>query len=89
MSRFVSAGTTEEPAKREDEWYRAQQELDEARKRKEEESRQGGERTLYEVLQANKGGLCFDSCLMEVPRLTYQILGDGIQPPSKKLSKRY
>lgn len=54
-SGFVSGGTTDAPIERDDEWRKAQQEIEANRRRKEEESRQDGGRTLYEVLQANKG----------------------------------
>lgn len=54
-SGFVSGGTTEKPVVRDDEWLRAQEELEATRRRKEESSRQEGGKTLYEVLQANKG----------------------------------
>ncbi|KAI9814370.1 MAG: hypothetical protein M1827_003225 [Pycnora praestabilis] len=54
-SGFVSGGTAEEPAERDDEWLKAQQEIEATRRRKEEESRQQGGRTLFETLQANKG----------------------------------
>jgi hypothetical protein len=56
MSRFVSAGTTDEPIERDDEWKRAQRDLEENRKQKIEEGKQEGGKSLYEVLQANKGG---------------------------------
>lgn len=55
MSRFVSAGTTEEPIQRDDEWHKAQQELEEARKLKEEQGQHDSGKSLYDVLQANKG----------------------------------
>ena len=54
-SGFVSGGTSDRPIKRDDEWLKAQQELEALRHRKDEESRQEGGKTLYEVLQANKG----------------------------------
>lgn len=43
------------PIERDDEWVKAQQEIEATRRRKEEESRQAGGKTLYETLQANKG----------------------------------
>lgn len=55
MSRFVPAGSLDKPTKRGDEWLKAQQEIDENRKRKEAEGRQDSGKSLYEVLQANKG----------------------------------
>ncbi len=54
-SGFVSGGTTDKPIERDDEWLEAQQELEATRRRKEEESGQEGGKTLFEVLQANKG----------------------------------
>lgn len=56
MSRFVSGGTDEQPLERDDEWRKAQEEIEAAHKRKLEEGQQNGGKTLYEVLQANKGG---------------------------------
>ncbi|OJJ49641.1 hypothetical protein ASPZODRAFT_53264, partial [Penicilliopsis zonata CBS 506.65] len=53
-SGFVSGGTTEEPVKRDDEWLRVQQELEEERRRKAELGKQDGGKSLYEVLQQNK-----------------------------------
>ena len=55
-SRFVSGGTIDNPVERDDEWLKAQQELEASRLKKEEEARQQGGKSLYEVLQANKGG---------------------------------
>ena len=54
-SGFVSGGTTDNPIQRDDEWLAAQQEIEARRRRKEEESRQADGKTLYEVLQNNKG----------------------------------
>ena len=54
-SGFVSGGTTDQPIERDNEWLEAQQEIEATRRRKEEESRQEGGKTLYEVLQQNKG----------------------------------
>ena len=56
-SGFVSGGTAEQPIKRDDEWLKAQQEIEANRRRKEEADRQEGGKTLYEVLQNNKGEL--------------------------------
>ncbi|MCJ1286260.1 hypothetical protein MMC26_005605 [Xylographa opegraphella] len=53
-SGFVSGGTADEPIERNDEWLEAQKELEAARRRKEEDSRQTGGKSLYEVLQQNK-----------------------------------
>lgn len=54
-SGFVSGGTIEEPTERDDEWLRAQQELEAERRRKVEESQQDKGKSLYEILQQNKG----------------------------------
>ena len=54
-SGFVSGGTVERPVERDDAWLQAQKDVEETRRRKEEESRQEGGKTLYEVLQQNKG----------------------------------
>ncbi|KAI5239431.1 hypothetical protein E4T43_06751 [Aureobasidium subglaciale] len=54
MSRFVSGGTVEKPTERDDEWLKAQEQIEAARRKKEDESRQHGGKSLYEVLQANK-----------------------------------
>jgi len=55
-SGFVPGGTIDQPVERDDDWRKAQQELEETRRRKEEQSRQEDGKSLYEVLQANKGG---------------------------------
>ncbi len=44
----------DKPTKRSDEWLKAQQEIDESRKRTEAEGSQGDGKSLYEVLQLNK-----------------------------------
>ncbi|KAG9555520.1 hypothetical protein KCU71_g14712, partial [Aureobasidium melanogenum] len=54
MSRFVSGGTVDKPTERDDEWLKAQEQIEAARRKKEDESRQHGGKSLYEVLQANK-----------------------------------
>ncbi len=54
-SGFVSGGTTDTPIERDDEWLNAQKEIEATRRRKEEESRQQDGKTLFDVLQANKG----------------------------------
>ncbi|KAI9840072.1 MAG: hypothetical protein M1819_000265 [Sarea resinae] len=53
-SGFVSGGTTDAPIERDDDWKKAQEELEANRRRKEEQSRQEGGKSLYETLQANK-----------------------------------
>jgi hypothetical protein len=55
MSRFVSGGTVDKPTERDDEWLKAQETIEAARRKKEDDSRQHGGKSLYEVLQANKG----------------------------------
>ena len=54
-SKFVSGGTIDQPIERDDDWLQAQKEIEDNRRRKEEESRQEGGKSLYEVLQQNKG----------------------------------
>lgn len=53
-SGFVSGGTINEPTQRDDEWRRAQQELEDERRRKAELGKQNDGKSLYEVLQQNK-----------------------------------
>ena len=55
-SGFVSGGTLDTPLERDDEWKAAQEELAAKRRQKEEEGQQEGGKSLFEVLQANKGG---------------------------------
>jgi hypothetical protein len=54
-SGFVSGGSLEKPAERDEEWLQAQRELDEERARKAAIERERGGKSLFEVLQANKG----------------------------------
>lgn len=56
MSKFVSGGTIDKPIERDDEWRKAQEEVEAAHLRKLKENEQQDGRSLYEVLQANKGG---------------------------------
>lgn len=56
-SGFVPSGTNEEPVARDDEWLKAQQELEEERRRKAEIGKQTDGKSLYEVLQQNKSKL--------------------------------
>ena len=55
MSRFISAGTNEDPSERDGKWMKAQQEIEANRRRKDEEKERQDGKSLYEVLQANKG----------------------------------
>ena len=59
-SGFVSGGTADNPIERDDEWKQAQRELEEKRKEKEELGKQNEGKSLYEVLQANKGDTTLD-----------------------------
>ena len=62
-SRFVSASTNEEPAERDDEWSNAQQVVEANLRRKQEEGKQEGGKSLFEVLQQNKGDLLgYEKC---------------------------
>jgi FAM192A/Fyv6, N-terminal domain len=54
-SGFVSAGTNEEPIERDDEWRKAQEVVEANFRRKQEEGKQDGGKSLYDVLQQNKG----------------------------------
>lgn len=54
-SGFVSGGTSDEPIERNGEWLKVQQELEAKRKQKIEDGKQEGGKSLYEVLQQNKG----------------------------------
>ena len=54
MSRFVSGGTADEPAERDDAWLKAQQEIEARHRQKKDESRQENGKSLYDTLQANK-----------------------------------
>ncbi|KAF1834240.1 hypothetical protein BDW02DRAFT_345555 [Decorospora gaudefroyi] len=53
-SGFVSGGKAGEEIERDDEWKRAQQELEDARRAKAEIAAQHDGKSLFEVLQANK-----------------------------------
>ncbi|KAL9025216.1 MAG: hypothetical protein Q9196_005923 [Gyalolechia fulgens] len=53
-SGFVSGGTTDNPLERDDEWLKAQREIEANRRKKEEECRQEGGKSLYDLLQNNK-----------------------------------
>ncbi|KAL8776749.1 MAG: hypothetical protein Q9213_008148 [Squamulea squamosa] len=54
-SGFISGGTTDKPIERDDEWLKAQQEIEANRRRKEEKEKQEGGKSLFEILQNNKG----------------------------------
>ena len=54
-SGFVSGGNADAPIERDAAWLAAQEELEATRRRKAEESRQADRRSLFEVLEANKG----------------------------------
>ena len=62
MSRFVSAGANEEQVERDDEWIKAREEVEANQRKDLEPGRQEGGKTLYEVLQANKGMECYPYC---------------------------
>ena len=70
-SGFVSAGTNEEPIERDDEWRKAQQVVEANFRRKQEEGKQDGGKSLYEVLQQNKGDSQFyEACQIRNCKLT-------------------
>jgi hypothetical protein len=54
-SGFVSGGTIDKPTERDDEWRLAQAELEAKRLEKEDRDKQHDGKSLFEVLQANKG----------------------------------
>ena len=54
-SGFVSGGTVDAPIERDEEWRQAQREIEEKRREKEELGKQNEGKSLYEILQANKG----------------------------------
>ncbi|KAF2842522.1 hypothetical protein M501DRAFT_1022486 [Patellaria atrata CBS 101060] len=54
MSKFVAAGTNENPIERDEAWLKAQQEIEENRRRKEDQNQAQGSKSLFEILQANK-----------------------------------
>ena len=54
---FVSGGTNDNPTERDAEWLQAQKDLETSRREKQEAATQDGGKSLYEILQANKGDL--------------------------------
>jgi hypothetical protein len=54
-SGFVSGGTADKPVERDDEWRQAQQEIEDRRREKKDIGKQNEGKSLYEILQANKG----------------------------------
>ncbi len=72
-SGFVSGGTTDTPVEHDEEWLKAQQEIEANRRKKEGEGKQDGGKSLYEILQNNKGESYFPSTtrhlLLSWPRL--------------------
>ncbi|KAK5115936.1 hypothetical protein LTR62_000392 [Meristemomyces frigidus] len=54
MSRFVSAGTDEQPTERDEAWQKAQQQIEATKQPKLRPGEQEGGKSLYETLQANK-----------------------------------
>lgn len=58
MSRFVSAGASDQPTERDEAWLKAQQQIEAARQQTQQKPRPGEQedgKSLYETLQANKG----------------------------------
>lgn len=62
-SGFVSGGTIDKPTERDDEWRLAQAELEAKRLEKEDRDKQHDGKSLFEVLQANKGDNTLISCI--------------------------
>ena len=84
MSRFVSGGTNEEPTERDEEWLKAQQEIEAKRKQKVKIGEQEGGKSLYETLQANKG----DSALLLVFSSHTSLTSQGDEPRNRMHSKK-
>lgn len=63
-SGFVSGGTIDNEVERDDAWRAAQKEIEEKRRLKAEEEDQHGAsgKSLFEVLQANKGIYTYPTC---------------------------
>ena len=61
-SGFVSGGTIDKPNECDDEWRAAQAELEAKRLEQEDRDRQHDGKSLYEVLQANKGDTLLTPC---------------------------
>jgi hypothetical protein len=58
MSRFVSAGSTDDqPSERDEAWAKAQQQIESTKQSKLRPGEQEGGKSLYETLQANKGDI--------------------------------
>jgi hypothetical protein len=55
MSRFVSAGSTDDPSEHDEAWLKAHEAIEATGKKKTEIGQQEGGKSLYETLQANKG----------------------------------
>lgn len=83
-SRFVSSGTVDQPIDRDEEWKRAQQELEETRRKKYEQDQEQDGRSLYEVLQANKGtkDVYPTASSSSVPDVNNDQVGSGASPSS-------
>lgn len=71
-SGFVSGGTIDAPNERDDEWRAAQAELEAKRLEREDRDKQHDGKSLYEVLQANKGDT-LSVCSMQRVQLTCQV----------------
>lgn len=54
-SGFVSGGSLDTPTERDEEWLKAQRELEEKRAAKAKLEEQHGGKSLFEILQSNKG----------------------------------
>ncbi len=55
MSRFISAGTDEEPTERDEAWLKAQQDMEAKRVASSEVGKANEGKSLFDTLQANKG----------------------------------
>jgi hypothetical protein len=58
--RFVSGGSLDKPTERDEEWLKAEQELENKRREKAELAKKHDGKSLFEVLEANKGDYSLD-----------------------------
>jgi hypothetical protein len=64
MSRFVPAGAEDQPPPSDDAWAAARREVSSRGALKPEQPKQDESKSLYETLQANKGGMSTWTCVV-------------------------
>lgn len=84
-SGFVSGGTIDKPVERDDEWRAAQAELEAKRREKEDRDKQHDGKSLFEVLEANKGDARRPHQCTAEPT---DMVGRPPKPPNRKHSKK-